>query len=266
VSTHLTRLTGGRPEAPRLSAAHLAALAAGALAGLLVWRIGLPDVRVWDTTLDALTVPTALTVGAGVGVVVIAVTSHRGWRVVDMTVAAVLAAAGGLFLWGMNTAWTPLTTPIGKVYPPLPALLNGVWILPGVLAGLVVRKPGAALFGETVAAAIEALTGGLWGFTSLYYGVVEGLGVELVLALLLYRRFGPAAAMAAGAGGGVALSLLDLTFYFTDYPAGQRLAYVLLSVLSCAVVAGLGGWVLTRALAATGALGPLAAGRAAERV
>jgi energy-coupling factor transport system permease protein len=265
MSTHLTRV-GDRPGAPRLTTAHVVALAAGVVAGLLVWRVGLPDVHVWDTTLDVLTVPTALTVGAGVGVVVIAVTSRRSWRVVDMTVAAVLAAAGGIFLWGMNTAWIPLTTPIAKVYPPLPALLNGVWILPGVLAGLVVRKPGAALFGETVAAAIEALTGGLWGFTSLYYGVVEGLGVELVFALLLYRRFGPLAAMAAGAGGGVALSLLDLTFYFTDYPAGQKLGYVVLSVLSCALIAGLGGWALTRALAATGALAPLAAGRTAERV
>jgi energy-coupling factor transport system permease protein len=266
VSTHLTRLRGGRPGTPRLSATHVVALVAGALAGVLVWRIGLPDVHVWDTTLNTLTVPTALTVGAGVGVVVLAVTARRGWRVVDMTVAAVLAVAGGIFLWGMNTAWTPVTTPIAKVYPPLPAVLNGVWILPGVLAGLVVRKPGAALFGETVAGAIESLTGGLWGFTSLYYGIVEGLGVELVLALLLYRRFGPLAAIAAGAGGGVALSLLDLTFYFTDYPPGQKLAYVILSVLSCAVIAGLGGWVLTRALAATGALGPLASGRTAERV
>jgi energy-coupling factor transport system substrate-specific component len=266
VSTHLTGVSGRRPGTPHLSAAHLAAIAVGVIAGLVVWRIGLPDVHVWDTTLHALTVPTALTVGGGVGVVVIAVTSHRAWRVVDMTVAAVLAVAGGIFLWGMNTAWTPLTTPIGKVYPPLPAVLNGVWILPGVLAGLVVRKPGAALFGETVAGGIEALTGGLWGFTSLYYGIVEGLGVELVLALLLYRRFGPLAALAAGAGGGVALSLLDLTFYFTDYPPGQKVAYVVLSVLSCAVIAGLGGWALTRALAATGALGPLASGRTAERV
>ncbi len=261
-----TTVPGRRPAAPRLSTAHLAALAAGAVAGLLVWRIGLPDVRVWDTTLNTLTVPTALTVGVGVGVVVIAVTSRRAWRVVDMTVAAVLAVAGGLFLWGMNAAWLPLTTPIGKVYPPLPALLNGVWILPGVLTGLVVRKPGAALFGETVAGAIEALTGGLWGFTSLYYGIVEGLGVEIVFALLLYRRFGPVAAMAAGAGGGVALSVLDLTFYFVDYPAGQKLAYVVLSVLSCMVIAGLGGWALTRALAATGALAPLASGRTAQRV
>jgi energy-coupling factor transport system permease protein len=261
-----TTVSGAGPRSPRLSTTHLMALLAGVLAGLVVWRVGLPDVHVWDTTLDALTVPTALTVGAGVGVVVIAVTSHRAWRVVDMTVAAVVAVAGGLFLLGMNTAWTPLTAPIGRVYPPLPALLNGVWILPGVLAGLVVRKPGAALFGETVAAAIEALTGGLWGFASLYYGVVEGLGVEVVLALMLYRRFGPVAAMLAGMGGGLALSALDLTFYVTDYPPGQKVAYVVLSVLSSAVIAGLGGWALARGLAASGALAPLASGRTAERV
>ena len=81
------------PQAPRLSTTHLVALAAGVLAGLVVWRVGLPDVHVWGTALDVLTVPTALAVGAGVAVVVLAATSHRAWRVVDITVAAVVAVA-----------------------------------------------------------------------------------------------------------------------------------------------------------------------------
>jgi energy-coupling factor transport system substrate-specific component len=262
----VTSIRQERPRTGRLAPAQLAALGAGVVAGLVVWQVGLPDDPVWDTTWAALTVPAALVVGAGVGVVAIAASTRRRWRVVDLTVAAVLAVAGGLLLWGLNTAWTPLTTPVARLYPPLPALLNGVWLLPGVLAGLVVRRPGAALLGETVAALIEAQLGGLWGFASVYYGVVEGLGAELVFALLLYRRFGLGAALAAGAGSGVALALLDLTFYFTDYPAGQKLAYVVLSVLSGAVIAGAGGWALTRALAATGALAPLASGREAERV
>ncbi len=255
------RAAGARPRP-----AHLVALAAGVLAGLVVWLVGLPETRVWDTTWSRLTVPVALAVGAGVVVVTVAVTTGRRWRVVDLTVAAVLAVAGGLLLWGLNTAWTPVTTPIARLYPPLPALLNGLWILPGVLVGLVVRRPGAAVLGETVAALVEAQLGGLWGFASVYYGVVEGLGAEVVLALLLYRRFGLGAAMAAGAGAAVALSVLDLTFYFADYPTGQQLAYALLSVLSGAVVGGGGAWLLTRALAATGALAPLASGRAAQRV
>lgn len=255
-----------RPGLPRLTGGQLLALAAGVLAGLAVWVVGLPDDPVWDTTWSALTVPAALVVGAGVGVVTIAATSRRRWRVVDMTVAAVLAVAGGLLLWGMNTAWTPITEPIGRLYPPLPAVLNGIWLLPGVLAGLVVRRPGAAVLAETVAALIEAQLGGLWGFASVYYGVIEGLGAELVFALLLYRRFGLGAALAAGAGSAVALSVLDLTFYFTAYPSGQKLAYLVLSVLSGAVIAGGGGWALTRALAATGALAPLESGRSAERV
>ena len=72
--------------------------------------------------------------------------------------------------------------------------------------------------------------------------------------------------MAAGAGSAVALSALDLTFYSTDYPAGQKVAYLVLSVLSGVVIAGGGAWALTRALARTGALAPLESGRSAERV
>ena len=127
---------------------------------------------------------------------------------------------------------------------------------------LVVRRPGAALFAETVAAVIEALTGGNWGFASVYYGVVEGLGVEIVLALMLYRRWGLGAAMAAGAGGGLATTALDLTFYLPDAPADQKLAYLVLTVISAAVIAGAGSWALARALAAH--RGARAAGRGAD--
>ncbi len=191
--------------------------------------------------------------------------SATTWRVVDIVVAAVLGVAGGFFFWGVAAAWTPVTGPLA-FYPPASAVLNGLWLVPGVLGGLVVRKPGAAVFTELVAALLEAQLGDQWGFSVLYYGLAEGLGAEIVLAVLLYRRFGLPVAMLSGAGAGVAVGALDLVVYYAGFGAPDKTAYLVASVLSGAVIAGAGGWALARALARTGALAPLASGRAVERV
>jgi energy-coupling factor transport system substrate-specific component len=236
-------------------------------AGLLVWAVGLPaDVILFGTKLSDLTVAGALFVALTGISVVGAWSAQATWRVVEMVVASVIGVVAGLFLWGVAAAWTPLTNPLQAVYPPLTALLAGLWLIPGVLGGLVIRKPGAALYAELVAAVIEALLGNQWGFSTVYYGLVEGLGAEFVLALLLYRRFGLPAALLSGTGTGLSLALLDITVYYPTFPPSQKLAYCALAVLSGAVIAGAGAWALTRALAGTGALGPLASGRSAERV
>jgi energy-coupling factor transport system substrate-specific component len=118
-----------------------------------------------------------------------------------------------------------------------------------------------------VAAVVSALVGNQWGFATVWYGLVEGMGAEVVFALLLYRRFGLPAAMLAGAGAGVAVGLMDSLIYYPDVlHAGGRVAYVSLAVVSGVIIAGLGSWALTRALARTGTLAPLASGRVAERV
>jgi energy-coupling factor transport system substrate-specific component len=151
-------------------------------------------------------------------------------------------------------------------YPPITAVLAGLWLLPGVLGGLVIRKPGAAIYVELVAASVEALLGNKWGFTTVWYGLFEGLGAELVLAVFLYRRFGPMVALLAGAGAGVAYGVLDLVNYYAEFSPTHKVVYVVLAVVSGAVVAGLGGWSLTRALAQAGALTPLASSGSATRV
>jgi energy-coupling factor transport system substrate-specific component len=187
------------------------------------------------------------------------------WRVVDIVVAGVLAVAGGLFFWLVAHSWDVLTAPL-NAYPPASAALGGLWLLPGVLGGLVIRKPGAAIYVELVAATLEALLGNKWGFSTVWYGLLEGLGAEIVLAIFLYRRFGLPVAMLAGAGAGVALGLLDLTFWFTAFSATHQVVYVVLAVISGAVIAGIGAWALTGALARAGALAPLASGRTGQRV
>ena len=63
--------------------------------------------------------------------------------------------------------------------------------MPAVLAPLIIRKPGAALFAEMVAAGVSALLGSLWGVDTLLSGFVQGAAAELVFAFTLLPARGP---------------------------------------------------------------------------
>lgn len=185
------------------------------------------------------------------------------WRVVDIVVASVLGVAGGLVFALWNLVYSPLTAPIEAVLPGLQALVYAVWLFPAVLVGLIVRKPGAALYGELVAAGVSALLGGFWGWTALAWGLVQGLGAELVFAILLYRAWGLVPAILAGIGAGAGMAIMDLTFYYAAARPEFMLVYAASAMLSGAVIAGLGSWLIVRGLARTGALSRFAAGREA---
>jgi energy-coupling factor transport system substrate-specific component len=258
-----TAAPAGAPERP--APALLAAIAVAVLAGIAVYAVGLPDSpSLFGTPLSDLTLPAALAVALGGITVAVAAYRRSSWRIVDIVVAGVLGVAGGLVFAVWNIGYTAMS---GWLVPPASALVAGVWLFPAVLGGLVVRRPGAAVYTELVAATVSALIGNEWGFATVWYGLVEGLGAEVVFALLLYRAFGLVPALLAGAGAGVAVGLLDSLLYFPELlDVTGKLAYVGLAVLSGVVIAGLGGWALTRALARTGVLHGLSSGRTAELV
>lgn len=183
--------------------------------------------------------------------------SFGRWRTVDIVLAAVLAVAFGAVFQAWNVLWEATTW----VLPPLRGIVYGTWMLPAVLVPLVVRRPGAALLAETAAAAAEVLFGAPWGLVLVVYGLTQGAAAELVFAFGLYQRWGPIAAMLAGAGAGFAGALLDLAFFYPAWGADWMALYVALVAASSALIAGLGGWLLVRALGRTGVLSAFPAGR-----
>ncbi|MCX8562782.1 ECF transporter S component [Mycolicibacterium mucogenicum] len=183
------------------------------------------------------------------------------WRVVDIVVASVLATAAGLIFVLWNIASNPVSAPLGAVLPGLQALLGGGWLFAGVLTALVIRKPGAAIYGELVAASISALVGNQWGVLTLESGLVQGLGAELVFAVFLYRRWGLPTAVLSGAVAGIALAINDLILWYPGSAAGFAAVYVISAILSGAAFAGLLSWVVVRNLAKTGVLSRFASGR-----
>ena len=184
------------------------------------------------------------------------------WRTVDIVVTAVLGVAFGVVFWAWSLLYNA-ATPAFAGFPPSQAVMYGVWLVVAVVAPLVVRKPGAALFAELIGATVEALLGSSFGSLVIVYGLLQGAAAEVGFAVFRYRRFGWLQALLAGALSGVMASVLDFVNYYPDWTAGWKTTYLLLVVASTTLVAGAGGVLLHRALAASGALSSFgAAGRA----
>lgn len=193
-------------------------------------------------------------------------TGRFRWRVVDIVIAAVLGVAAGVifFVWGL--AWTPLSSLL-VVIAPLSGLMAGGWLFAGVIGGLVVRKPGAAIFTELVAATVEMVIGSQFGFSNLIWGLVEGAGAEVVFLLLLYRRFDFGVAVAAGAVSGLFCGFMDTTFtHMAAWSMTWKALYGACAVMSGIVLAGILPSIVVRALARTGALSRFAVGRNREAI
>ncbi|GAA2232454.1 ECF transporter S component [Herbiconiux moechotypicola] len=188
--------------------------------------------------------------------------SYR-WRVVDIVVASVIGVASGLVFWVWNLTYSPLSTPLEALLPGAQSLVGGVWLFAGVLGGLIVRKPGAALFTELVAATVSALVGTQWGPLTLVSGLVQGLGAEIVFAAFLYANYRVYVAVLAGAGAGLAMGINDSILWYPGASGAFHTIYIVCGVIGGAIVAGLLSWLLARALARTGALNRFASGREA---
>ena len=187
------------------------------------------------------------------------------WRGVDLITAAMLAVAFGVMFWGFDTLVYPFLSVATTGFPPLGELMLGIWLLPAVVGGLVIRRPGAAVFTELVAANVELFLGNKWGAAVLLSGVLQGLGVELALALFRHRRFGVVVAMLAG----VLSAVFEIVFYewqsyVAEYSSAWKAIYLGCGMVSGAVIAGAGGWLLVRALARAGALNAFPPGQEAR--
>ena len=187
------------------------------------------------------------------------------WRTVDIVVAAAIAIAFGVVFWAWNQVWAA-ATPAFVAIPPAQNILYGVWLVPAVLGGLIIRKPGAALFTELVAASVSAILGSQWGLDTLLSGALQGLGAEIVFLVVGYRRWTIVIALIAAVGTAIAAWIHDTPLYYADIGLGPQLVILVFMVVSAIVIAGIGSWLLMRSLVQTGVLAQFPAGRSQQRV
>jgi energy-coupling factor transport system substrate-specific component len=176
------------------------------------------------------------------------------WRTRDIVIAAIIGVAFGVVFWAWGLVWNGPLEVLSSLALPVRDLGYAVWLIPAVLAPLVIRKPGAAIFAELVAAGVSALLGSTWGVDTLVSGLAQGAGAEVVFALFRYRNWSfPVLALAA-LGSAAAAWIHDwIVWYATMDPTIQLVRGAFMAISAVVIVAA-GSIALHRSLKNAGVL------------
>lgn len=186
--------------------------------------------------------------------------SFESWKTHEVILVANLALVFGLLFVGWGFVWE-IVQPFNVILPGLRDLVYGFWFLAAVVAAYIVRKPGAALAAETLAALAEFLAGGEWGLTLLLSGLVQGAMAEVVLAGFGYRNFRLPVLALAGAAAGVGSLVVDVFFWYSGLTPAVLGVMLVARLISGAVLAGALGKAIADSLDRAGALGSFAIAR-----
>lgn len=146
--------------------------------------------------------------------------------------------------------WSDLYTVVKPILPLGRQLLYGMWFMVGPFAYLLIRKPGVALLASLSAAGLSAILGD--GVQTLMYGLVQGLGAELIFASFRYRKFNLFVAGIAGIASTFAGFFLDWFYGYANLELWAITTKYGLRVISAFVFTGIFAFYIVRALEATG--------------
>lgn len=189
------------------------------------------------------------------------------WSIADITATAVIAVASGVIFWAVGLVSGPISAPFEAIVPGLSGLTWGLFYFAGPLAAVIVRKPGAALFAELIAALVEAVIGSHWGgIGTILPGLMQGLFAEVAFLIFAYKVWNVWVTILSGALAGLGGMIVSWIVYYQGSSAAYLAICFATSIISGAVIAGALMWALYKAIAVTGALDRLAGGRGTKVV
>jgi energy-coupling factor transport system substrate-specific component len=181
------------------------------------------------------------------------------WKMRDIVLTAVFSAICGAVYLGWDLLFKALP-PV--VNPVVQATFNGLWWIAAALIPFIIRRPGAALLAEAIGGFMEFALGSPYGVQAFTIGLAQGAAVELGFLLGRYRHYSVGWLMLASALGGIGNYIYSYFYYGVNaYSSANQIGYLVVSMISGAVLAGLLSWLLGRGLLRTGVLANFAAGR-----
>lgn len=158
-------------------------------------------------------------------------------NIFEMVLTTVVGAALGVSFWGWTFIYEiakPALRVLGLGY-----LMAGFWIFASVFLSQIIRKPGIAFIASVVAAFVESLLTH-WGIITVLWGVVQGLGAELVFVIFLYRKWDLRVLILAASSSALFSYALDFFLYeYYDLSFGLNLIQVISFIVSAIFFAGI---------------------------
>ena len=185
-------------------------------------------------------------------------TGLKSWTTRDLLVTAVIGIVFGLIVAGaMN--WSLIlqaaTTPLLGI-----ALSNSVFVMAGMTAPYIVRRPGAAIISELITGIVMSPFT-VFGFMTIMGRLMEGVVYELPFLVTRYRRYGWLPMTLGGIFGGTAFFIMSFPIYSAqNLGTGLVIGLVLINMTSCAVGVALARQI-SNTIAKTGALNGFAIGK-----
>ncbi|WP_077325426.1 ECF transporter S component [Virgibacillus siamensis] len=188
----------------------------------------------------------------------------KTWKLKEIVLMSVLSVVCGVVYMmfsllgqGMRNILLPFgLAPFGF------EIIFGIWFIVSIITAYIIRKPGAALISEVVAAGVEILAGAPGGASTLLTGLIQGAAAEVPFALTKWHDYRLRILMLAGMSAAVFSFIWNL--YSSGYIALSLwllVSMLVVRLISGALLAGmLGKWV-SDSLAKTGVLSGYALGK-----
>ncbi|QTD42952.1 ECF transporter S component [Sporosarcina sp. Te-1] len=174
------------------------------------------------------------------------------WKLKEVVLMALFSVVFGivyLLFLHVGNIWAGFIGPIAYEW------IFGIWFIVSIICMYIIRKPGAAVISETIAAAIEVLLGNAVGPRLILSGLIQGLGAEAAFAATGYKRFTLPVLMLAGVGSSLfSFAYGYLLGGFSVFHPGYVLLMLGIRIASGALIAGVGGKFVVDGLLATGSL------------
>ncbi|TDM40409.1 thiamine ABC transporter permease [Macrococcoides goetzii] len=175
--------------------------------------------------------------------------NSQGLKLSEILVTVLVAV---LFAVTYNFVWLPYETmkPLGLHFE---QLIYGVWFMAAVVAYLIVPKAGIALLAEFAAGAGETIVMGKFDIPTFVFAFLQGLACEFVFMLFKYQSRSMMVCILAGVAAAIISLPVEYFYGYMSKVAGWNvLLYIIMRLISGALVTGVLSYLIVKALNQTG--------------